>query len=657
MNPQSEFAVRHSAGCPWIVRLGQQLVFGVLAFIAAEASAQSFSDAATDNSDQQVRFFENHIRPLLIENCIKCHGDEKQEGGLRLDSRAGLLQGGDSGSAVHAGHADKSLIIAAVRHEDLEMPPGKKLTDAQIDSLVNWVNRGADWPQISSGGLEIRRQKVLSHEDRNYWAFRPLVQVPLPEIHPSGDAARIENEIDAFIVASQHVRGLSLAPPAEPMVLLRRLFFDLLGVPPTPEELDQFASDTRPTAYESLVDRLLDDPRYGQHWARHWLDLVRYAESDGFKQDAYRPSAYLYRDYVINALNRDQPYDRFVAEQLAGDEIDPTNPEALAATGYLRHWIYEYNQRDVRSQWSNILNDLTDITGEVFLGLGIGCARCHDHKFDPILQKDYYRLQASFAAFLPSDLARYGTVEQLASYQAQLDKWEQATADLRAQLAALESEVRDKVATKAIDKFPPDVRPLLRRVASERSPHETQLADLAYRQVTEELNKLDFTKSLKGDAKERWERLNQQLQALNHLKPQKLTAIMAAAETGSSAPATVIPSSRENGDAIEPATLEVLGAEPLQAVPPASGTSTGRRTALANWLNSTANPLPHRAIVNRVWQYHFGNGLVGNASDFGRLGQPPTHPELLDWLANWFLANGRSLKQLHKLIVTSATYR
>lgn len=633
-------------------------VFSLLSLnmVSGFVSAESPTKIA---APEDVRFFENEIRPLLIENCIKCHGPDKQEGGLRLDSRDGLLAGGDSGPAIELRAADKSLLVSAVQYEALEMPPNKRLSEEQIESLRLWIERGAVWPKSSAAALEIRGNQPLTDEDRNYWAFRPLAHVAVPDIASAIGADRYENPIDAFIIASLDARGLTLAPPADRSVLIRRVYFDLLGVPPTPSEIEVFLGDESADAYERLVDRLLDDPRYGQRWGRHWLDLVRYAESDGFKQDAYRPTAYLYRDYVVDSLNRDVPYDQFVFEQLAADELPDVDPSTLAATGYLRHWIYEYNQRDVRTQWSNILNDLTDVTGEVFLGLGVGCARCHDHKFDPILQKDYYRLQASFAAFLPRDDAVAGTAAEVAKYQAQLRKWEAATASIRGEMDQLERQVRESVASKAIDKFPPDVRPLLRRIADERAPYERQIADLAFRQVSGEWEKLDYSKLLKGEAKDRWLALRDELESHSSLKPATLSTMLVAGETGPTAPPTFIPSSRGSAaaEAIQPAAFQVLGGEPLVAIPPADGRSTGRRTALAAWINSPDNPLPSRVIVNRVWQGHFGVGIVGNASDFGRLGQPPTHPELLDWLANWWLDNGRSFKRLHKLIVQSATYR
>ncbi len=392
------------------------------------ASIYAFGDDAT--SLQQTRdvvadleksnFFENHVRPILADHCVTCHGREKQEGGLRLDTQAGMLTGGDSGVAVVAGNVDASRLIAAVHYSDIEMPPSGKLADSKIRVLEEWVRQGAIWPTHTSEAMQLRQTSGITEADRDYWAFRPLQSIA-PRTSGSGMA---RTPVDEFVIAKLQERGLSIAREADPNSLVRRLYFDLIGVPPSIEELQEFLNDGRADAYEQLVDRLLNDPRYGEKWASHWLDLVRYAESDGFKADEERPAAYLYRDWVIKSLNSDMPYDAFVRAQLAGDEMDAGNPDLLIATGYLRHWIYEYNQRDAQTQWSNILNDITDVTGEVFFGLGVGCARCHDHKFDPILQKDYFRLQASFAAFIPRDRHALGTAAEVAEYHAQQTQWE-----------------------------------------------------------------------------------------------------------------------------------------------------------------------------------------------------------------------------------------
>ncbi|MCA9127425.1 MAG: PSD1 domain-containing protein [Planctomycetales bacterium] len=626
-------------------------------------SDQSYSnDSAEELTREEIEFFENEIRPILADHCTKCHGRQRQEGELRLDTAEGLLAGGESGSAVEPGDVEGSQLISAVLYRDLEMPPSGQLEKAKIEKLMHWVAAGAKWPShAQDGGLELRESRGISESDRDYWAFRPLKAQEPPSLGDSPLAEQIQNPIDAFIALELDQHHLQFAAPASKRVLMRRIYFDLIGLPPTPEEAQQFLDDDSEGAYERLVDRLLQDRRYGEKWARHWLDLVRYAESDGYNQDAERPTAYLYRDWVISALNADMPYDEFTAAQLAGDEIAPDDADYLAATGYLRSWIYEYNQRDVRSQWENVLNDITDVTGEVFFGLGMGCARCHDHKFDPILQKDYYRLRASFAAFIPKDDKLYGSAEELDHYRQQLAKWEQATETIRAGLKELEDPVRQRIADTAKNKFPLDVRPVLFKLADERDGHEQQLADFAHRQVLVEWDKLDFSQKLKGDELQRWQALKEQLDQFQSLKPAPLPRLLSAGEVDAVPPHMFIPVSTAT-EPVLPQSFEVMGGGDLLGQNETasrlerSGKISGRRTRLAQWINSRENVLPHRVIVNRIWQYHFGRGIVENASDFGRLGRPPSHPELLDWLAVWFLENGRSLKSLHRLIVTSTTY-
>ena len=412
---------------------------------------------------------------------------------------------------------------------------------------------------------------------------------------------------------------------------------------------------TSPGAYERLIDRLLASPRYGQRWGRHWLDLVRYAESDGYRQDAFRPAAWRYRDYVVRAFNTDKPYDRFLAEQLAGDELDPGDPELRVATGYLRLGTYEYNQRNVRGQWADILNDITDVTGEVFLGLSFGCARCHDHKFDPISQKDYYRLQAFFTPLLPRDdltLARPG---EWAVYQAKRAQWEHSAADIVRQIDDLARPYRERGTASATAKFPDEIKAILARPEGDRTLLERQLGALAYRQIAYEHEQVPLV--LKGAAKARWDELQKALKRHDALRPVAPDPVLTATDVGPTAPPTVIPGDRKQ-EPIEPGYLSVLAPGPAAIAPsPAAPRSTGRRLALAQWLGRSDNPLSVRVIVNRVWQYHLGRGLAGTTSDFGRMGEAPSHPELLDWLASEFVASGWHLKALHRLILTSATYR
>ncbi len=595
---------------------------------------------------------------VLEQNCFKCHSHakNKSKGGLLLDSRDAVLTGGDTGPAIVPGKPEASLLLKAVSYldPDLQMPPKDgKLSDADIAALSEWVKAGAPWPEHKSGGETAggkrRKPGNLSGEDRKWWAFQPVRNVEPPTVDDAH--AVVHNEVDRFIVARLKKEQLTPAPEAGRAALIRRVTFDLTGLPPAPQEVEAFLADSQPQAYERLVDRLLASPRFGERMARHWLDLVRYADGDGYRADDYRPDAWRFRDYVIRSFNEDKPYDRFVREQLAGDELFPDNPDALIATGYLRHGIYEWNARDVRGQWDTILNDLTDTTGDVFMGLGIQCARCHDHKFDPILQRDYFRLRAFFAAVQPGDRLA-ATEAEIASHKTKMTAWEETTAALRNELTKLEQPYLDKAELGAVGRFPDDIQAMIRKPAAQREPLESQLAALAWRQVIYDWERVD--RNFKGDDKERILALRRELAALSKDKPAPLPVAFAAADVGPGAPPVFIPKKQALGE-IEPGILTLLDPAPLAAKPLPN--STGRRSALVQWLTTPENPLTSRVIVNRVWQQHFGHGLAANASDFGMLGEPPSHPELLDWLAGRFVREGWSLKMLHRLIVTSAAYR
>ncbi len=630
--------------------------FRFIAFLAASSlGAQASADP------EGAEFFETKIQPIFQEHCYKCHSHgEKIKGGLVVDSHDGLLTGGDTGPAVVAGDPEKSLLIEAIRYEnqDLQMPPkGKKLTDSQIALVTEWVKRGAPWAKEDGSKVAKRAKGTITDEDRQWWAFQPVAKVEPPAVASSWG----NHDIDRFILARLNVDSLQPAPPASPEHLIRRVYFDLVGLPPGPEDVAAFVSETRELqsadqAYEQLVDRLLASPQYGERWARHWLDLVRYAESDGYRVDDYRPNAWHYRDYVIRSLNADKPYDRFVQEQLAGDELWPEDPDARIATGYLTHWIYEYNNRDAEGQWSNILNDITDTTTDVFMGMGVQCARCHDHKFDPILQKDYFRLQAFFAPIMPYAEGSVATAEERAEYERKLADYDAKTADLRRQLDELEAPFRTAAAEKAITIFPPETQAILRKPFTERTPYEQQIGALAHRQVEYEYLEKRFAARVKEPAKSQRIALIAKLKEFEKDKPAPLPVAPQAGDVGPIAPPVFVPKRRQLGE-IAPGFLTILDEAPARVESPKSQKSTGRRTAFAQWLTQPENPLTARVFVNRVWQYHFGRGLAINASDFGKLGEAPSHPELLDWLTRRFVEGGWSIKRLHRDIVLSATYR
>ncbi len=511
-------------------------------------------------------------------------------------------------------------------------------------------------PHLAGGAQSVRagepKPAAFSDKGRAYWLFQPVRRPSAPRVR---DVAWVRGAIDAFVLARLEAAGIEPAPQADRRTLIRRACFDLHGLPPTAEQVDEFLADRRPDAYERLIDRLLASPHYGERWARHWLDLVRYAESDGYNQDAERPHAWRYRDWVIAALNADKPYDRFIAEQVAGDELAPDDAAALVATGFLRHWPYEYNQRNVPQQRMHILNDLTDVSGQVFLGLTIGCARCHDHKFDPILQRDYFRLQAFFAPLADRDVVA-APPAQRRDHARRLAAWQAATRDIREQLDRLEAPYRERERRQRMSVFPKETQTIIDKPDAQRSPWEKQIAGLAEKQLV--IAPADCEKLLKGDDRQRWDALRKELAQFAALRPTDLPVVMTVADVGSEAPPTVVPGSGEGntrGDAVEPGFLSILDGSPAKLSPKAQG--TGRRTALARWLTAADNPLVARVMVNRLWHHHFRRGLVGTPSDLGRQGEVLTHPELLDWLASELVASGWSLKHVHRLMMTSATYR
>jgi len=619
--------------------------------------------SAAAAADDGARFFREQVRPILREACFECHSHqaERIRGGLVLDSRTGVMAGGDGGAVVVPGDPDRSRLVESVRHEssDLQMPSKRsRLPASQIAVLEEWVRRGVPWDDDGTPAAatpQARPRGVITDEDRNWWAFQPVKAPAPPQV--SGDTWS-RNPVDRFLRERMSREGIRPSPPAAPAAFIRRVTFDLTGLPPTPEEVAAFtqaAARDRDRAVVDLVDRLLASPRYGERWARVWLDLVRYAESDGYRVDDYRPHVWRYRDWVIRALNEDLPYDRFVTAQLAGDEVWPEDPEsARVATAFLRHWIYEYNNRDVRGQWQTILNDLTDVTGDLFLGLGVQCARCHDHKFDPILQRDYFRLQAFFAPLLPREDLPVATASEEAAHAVRMAAWRDGAGAALQELEHFERPVRKRAAAMATAKFPEDIQRILGMPASDRTLLERQLAAMAGRQITYEWARLSV--HLKKEEKEPYEALQRQVKAAALQRPDPLPLAFTVTDLGPEAPPVFLPKSRD-GAPVAPGFLSVLDPAPaaIERLPQSPG-STGRRAALARWLVSPENPLTARVMVNRVWQQHFGRGLAANASDFGRLGERPTHPELLDWLAARFVSDGWSLKQLHRWILTSAAY-
>lgn len=630
------------------------LLPGGLAFICFMALAGVGGTQERDStepdtfSDEELRFFESEVRPLLIASCLECHSEQRQEGNLRLDSRPMIFAGGDSGPAVSINDLPGSLLVRAVHHVDLEMPPSGKLPEREIQVLERWVAQGLPWP---SNTVLIRDSgsRLPTAEDRNHWAYRPLSSPPLPMLADSDWAL---DDLDLFVLEAQQDLGITPAPEADRLTLARRVSFDLIGLPPPPELLDEFLLDQESGAYERFVDRLLQSPQFGERWADAWFDWVRFAESDGYKADDFRPTAWRYRDYVISSLNTDLPFDQFLLEQIAGDLIESPTAESLTATGYLRLWIYEYNQRDARTQWQTILDDVTETTADALLGMGIGCAKCHDHKYDPLVQEDYFRLQAVFTSFSAVDRVPLLDSLERSEYEAQLQQWREKYQRLLDEKTAIERPHFERAMQAAVEKFPPDIQGMFKLSVDERTTFEQQLVELSMRQIEVEVSKIDYEKKLASDELVRWQSLREQLSAAEAELPLKPETVLGVAEIADADWSWPVLSDQER--LVAPGLPLVLVEE---GASPEFSMSRPRRLEFAQWLISSDNPLTARVLANRVWERLLGNGLVDSSSDFGLLTPPPRLAELLDFVASRWRDEGWSFKSLVREIVTSATYR
>ncbi len=480
--------------------------------------------------------------------------------------------------------------------------------------------------------------------------FQPPKRPSLPVVK---NQAWVRNPIDAFVLSKLEAKGLAPNRPADKLRLLRRVSVDLTGLPPTVEAQDAFLADNSADAYLKVVDRLLASPRYGERWAQLWLDLVRYAETDGFKADDYRPEAHKYRDYVIRALNADLPYDRFIRQQLAGDELEPDNPEALLATGFNRLWPDEYNAANLEQRRQEILDDHAETTALAFLGLTFGCARCHDHKYDPTSQADYFRFQAFFAAMRSNNVPALSPAARR-DYEAKLAAWELETKEVRDEMESLIAGTRQQMRKDAMNKFRPEIQEAITTQDEKRTPYQQQIALMAEPQLLR--GSKEMVKRLTDAQKKRFEELETRLNAM----PPRPSApmAMAVADLRQAPPTRLLQGGEwhKPKQELQPSFPVFLGGGSVDRSLSNGVESTGLRSALARWLTKRDNPLTARVLVNRLWQQHFGVGLVATPNDFGMQGELPTHPELLDYLAVDFMDREWSLKALHRLMVTSAAY-
>lgn len=585
------------------MRDGSIGVFG-LALLVALSIVVHGSDATGDEEE----FFETRIRPVLENSCVECHGPKKASGGLRLDSQAGLVKGGDSGAAIEPGKAEASLLVRAIRRgadAEIKMPPEKPLSQQAVVDLAGWIDAGAKWPASLTAPIV---------SAKGHWAFEPLQPVAIPE-DPTGWAVQ---PIDRFIAAAHREHDLHPVQSAEKSSLLRRAYFDLLGLPPAPEQVESFLADRSPNYFDRVVDELLSSQRYGERWGRHWLDLVRYADTAGDNADYPIPQAYLYRDYVIDAFNADLPYDRFLHEQLAGDILAKEAPESdyarlVTATGFIAQ-SKRIGTRELEDMHL-IIEDTLSTLGPAILGLSIRCARCHDHKFDPLTMEDYYALYGFFA----STQYPFAGAEEL------------------------------KKQTKFVPLVPPQqTKPII-------AAHESALADI--KGQIESLEKIASSPGPEQEQEQQQEQLKTLRIKLAELeKADPLAGVPNAYAVGELDPLDVTiqidGNPRSSGATVRRGIPRILDQSPLEIPDGASG-----RKELARWLMSRASHLTARVMVNRIWQYHFAKPLVPTPSDYGFRGTPPTHPQLLDWLANELIRSDWSVKSLHRSIMLSKTYQ
>ena len=630
------------------LRVGRRPIWPVISLlVCAVASAQTAKKVS----------FATDVAPILAKNCAQCHGPAPAIANLDLRSRDAALKGGQHGPAIVPGDAAASRLYQHLTGKaQPQMPMGGRLTDAEIAVIKAWIDNGAEWDSAAplNAAMPASDKTTAEHkftpQQRNYWAFQKVTKPAVP-------AVGARNPIDAFVLAKLATQDLKPNPPADKVTLLRRAYLDLTGLPPSPEDTQAFLADNSPAAFEKVVDRLLASPQYGERWGRHWLDLARYADSAGFKADETRPNVWRYRDYVIQSFNEDKPYDRFVKEQIAGDELYPDDPAARIATGFDRLWPDESNLANPILRRQEILNDITDTVGAVFMGMTYGCARCHDHKFDPILQKDYYRLQAFFANIRNDDHASLLTGDQATAYQRRRADWENQTREIRAKTDALLASVRTERLKEDIGMFPKEAQDAVFTPPEQRTPMQWQMY---YRSASRLPSNRELERALKGDAKQQYADLQKELAQFDSLKPADPPVAEAIFDGSRNAPPEFV---LFKGvwdaplDEVQPGVLSILDPAPAKIVAPEGMNSTGRRSALANWLTDPKNPLTARVMVNRIWQDHFGKGIVGTSSDFGVMGERPADPQLLDYLATSFVENGWSIKKMHRLIMLSNTYQ
>ena len=658
---------------------------------AIMAFAWTLSTTAQTQSD--VEFFSHEIRPIMERTCWNCHGEAIQSSGLDLSTRDAALAGGNRGPAIVPGDAEASRLFRQMAGmEGPQMPLGVPLPEEEVEKFRTWINDGAVWdagPATTVAGNDFSAFATdVPASARNYWAFQLPGKAALPQVD------NFNHPIDIFLEDKRKEGGITAAPRADKLTLLRRAYLDIIGLPPTFQETEDFLSDNSPDAWERLIDRLLASPHYGERWGRHWLDVARYADSDGYEQDVDRDNAWRYRDYVVNAFNSDKPYDQFITEQLAGDELDETTHESRIATGFLRAGPrVNFREKDNPERRWDYLDDVVATVGRGVLGVTIQCARCHDHKFDPILQKDYYSMTASIFGYVETDWPMLPD-EQALDYLATTAELDDRVSSIREQIREIEQPYLTELKIERIrNEFPADILEAVLVPEDERTDGQKLLAAQV---LTLGVPRDQVDEAMSEEARAQRAALRKLIEEVEGQRPEEPPMIEVVTDgdyrytpdragdnvlgcpecrikmdvpgsflhdgEGSyeapPAPFLIRGDPFSEGPEMTPDFLTVAKyGNPSTAIPRANGRTSGRRLALAQWITSEENPLTARVWVNRVWHHHFGRGIVASLDNFGIVGERPSHQELLDWLAVEFMESGWSTKKLHRLIMTSEAYK
>ena len=698
-----------------------RLVWGALATLLLMYTVAVHSPLVA----QKAQVTEKEVLPILEQKCFQCHSENLKMSNLDLRTRASMLKGGDKGPAIVPGNAEGSAIyrrIVGLETPKMPMAPMPPLSEKEMVVLKTWIDQGAPWEGVAEAKAGLApedvqpsntsyadyREKKITDQDRNWWAFQKPVRHPLPKV---ADQRWAKNPIDTFVKASLDAKGLTPAPQADRATLIRRAYLDLVGLLPSPTEVDEFVNDPSPRAYEDLVERLLSSHHYGERWGRFWLDVVRYADSSGFEHDRTLDSAWRYRDYVIKAFNEDKPYNQFVIEQMAGDEVDKPSYDTVTATSFYRVGPrVRFREKDNPYYRYEYLDDLIRTTFQGFMGLSVNCARCHDHKFDPITRMDYYRVMGLFYGYVNYDHPLVPKADADA-YNAKTKELGREIGKLMIEVAKIEAPYKEKQFQESVNKLPEDLQIAIRTPDERRTPGQKLIAAQFIRgnemdpdQIAQALFSGRAIPRIKvsDEDKEKRQVLLDQVKVFQNKMP-KAPPLAEGIRDGDfrltpdgpgdeplpgkgnrfdygkeccfipepgqkfEVPEVHFGSNGQNVDedqkagVVEPGYLKVLvGAKqpPIAHVPNRTDyVTSGRRRALAEWIVSPENPLSSRVLVNRVWYWHFGRGIVATPGNFGKMGMAPSHPELLDWLATEFVRQGWSVKQMQRLIMNSETYK